>query len=315
MLKLKDLVKSNRRREWATLKSKYGKLLAALKIDFDAKFGPLLDKYQAQLGPVEKLFSQQAVTPQAVEKVVAAARPLRIVAEFYRTKVKGKGGPLEKDITAFLKDMESECDDWEKALDMVSNESVVGRNTPAQIKAVRETYGVLDALGQELINLVRSLPDALVRAKKIPNEAKYLNYAAGAKKAVPEKDWRRVLGADMALTASHVDTLNTLARVADASVKRLVAGSVRFDERSDYAAFKGLATSFAAGSTLKDFKQRSAALAQWVKGVIEAREDYVKGAMSIAGADMKDIRRAAIGAAEAAAQLVDPVIACVRRMP
>lgn len=319
MLKLKDLVKSDRRREWSTLKGKYGKLLAAHKIDFDAKFGPLLDKYQVQLKTVEKLYAQDAVTPPAVEKVLVAARPLANVADAYRAKVKGRGGPLEKDVTAFLKEIEGECADWEKALDLVASESVHGRNTPAQLKAVKEVYGVLDALGQGLINLTRSLPDMQNRAKKIPGEAKYATYLKlledEPKKVVLEKEWRRVLAADMGMMESHATVLGGMARTADAACKRLVAGCVKFDERSDYAALKSLADSFASSAAMKGFKARALAMEQWMKGVVEVREDYQKGPMAIAGSDMKDIRRAAISAAETGAKLVDPAIASIRRMP
>lgn len=319
MLKLKDLVKSDRRREWTTLKGKYGKLLAAHKIDFESKFGPLLDKYQVQLKTIEKLYSQDAVTPPAVEKVLVTARPLANVADAYRAKVKGGGGPLEKDITAFLKDIESECADWEKALDLVASESTHGRNTPAQTKAVKDLYGVLDALGQGLINLTRSLPDMQNRAKKIPGEAKYANYLKVLKddpnKIVPEKDWHRVLAADMGMMETHATILGGMARTADAACKRLVAGCVKFDERSDYAALKSLANSFASSAAVKDFKSRALAMSQWMKGVIEVRDDYQKGPMSISGADMKDVRRAVISATETGGELVDPAIATIRRLP
>ena len=314
MLKLKDLVKSNRRKDWAALKSKHAKALAAKKIDFESKLGAQIDKYQATLSPVEKAYAQQQVTTALVDKVVAAARPLRSIAESYRAKLKGAGDPLEKEMVAFLKSVEAECDDWESAHDLVAKESIAGRNSPAQVKAVRNAYGELDALGQQLINLCRSLPDAAARAKKIPGEAKYRVYQGLSKKAVPEKDWKRELGADMSLMGSHITTLGALAKTADAAVKRLVAGCVDFDERSDYEALKRLANSFASSSAIKDFKARSALLDQWMKGVIEKR-DYEKGPMKIAGADMAPLRRAAINAAEAGKGLVDPALASIRALP
>ena len=131
---------------------------------------------------------------------------------------------------------------------------------------------------------------------------------------MPEKEWRKVLVADMKMVESSAATLGALTSTTEAALNRLLTGSVNFDERSDYAAFKDLALSFASSTALNDFKQRALAMEQWMKGVVVAREDYEKGPMTIAGADMKDLRRAAIGAAEAATQLVDPVIASIRKL-
>lgn len=314
MFNLKDLVKSDRRKEWQSLKSKHGKELKAKKVDFESKFGAGLDRYDAAIGPMRKLFERGEDSKAAAEKVCAAARPLRNVAEAYRAKVKGLGGTLERDMTRYLREVELECDDWEKALDVVSNQSLVGRNKPVQVKAVHEVYGTLDALGQQLINLVRSLGDLQTRAKKVPSAAKYRLYQeqAGAK-ARPEKDWLRELNADMGMLASSAAVLHGLTRTADTAVKRLLVAVVKFDERSDYGAVKDLATALANGSTLKDFRERAWLLKNWIRSVLETRADYA--GMKIAGADVAELRRVVISAHEASVKLVDPLIASIRKMP
>lgn len=312
---IKTLAKSDRRRQWAALKSKHAKAIAAKKLDFDAKFGPLLDKYQAAMGVVDKLFARQAGTGKDIEKVVALTRPLRNVAEYYRDKAKGLGDPAEKELVKFLKEIESDCQDWEKALDAIGSQSVAARNSPVQIKAVREVYGELDALGQQLINLGRSLPDMKARVRKVPAEAKYKLYVEESKNPVPEKQWQKELAADMKLMEAHGTALLALTTAAEKLLQRLLTASVRFDETADYAAFKDLAQSFAAAPVLKDFKQRALVLDDWMQKVIVAREDCARNGMSLAGADIKDVRRAVIGAAEAGRKLVDPVVKAIGKLP
>lgn len=316
---LKRLVTADSHRHWSALKSRHSRTLADHRIDFDAKFGPLLDKVQAQTVIVDRLFARDAVTRDVVEKVVKTTRPLRLVAVYYRDKIKGLGNPAEDDLATFLRSVESDCEDWEKVLDIVSADALTPRNTPQQLRAVRELYGTLDALGQQLGNLRRNLPKAATRARKIPTEAKYEVYTALVKKArgepLAEKPWRRDLAADMQILGGHVEALDTLASSTEALLNRLVSGASKFDERSDYPALRDLARSLAGNSTLKDFKQRALALDQWMSQTVERRPDYVKGSMAIAGADMTDLRRVSISTAEAAHKLIDPVYDSVHTLP
>ena len=315
MATLKELLKSDRRRQWTSLKSKHGKAIAAKKLDFDAKLGSLLDKQHVQVAAVDKLFSRQAGGAADLQKVVAATRPVREIARYYRDKVKGLGDPAEKALVAFLKDIEGDCVDWERALDVISSQAVVAKNSPAQMKAVREVYGTLDALNRELANLARSLPDLRSRAKKIPREAKYAAYTKLAKKAVTEKAWQKDLDADMKITESHAATLEALVATNDKLLNRLLTASVKFNETSDYPAFKQLAASFSSSSALKDFKQRAIVLDDWLKKGIFAREDTPSAGMSVGGADAKDLRRVSLTVGPAGRLLVDPIVNSIRKLP
>lgn len=99
------------------------------------------------------------------------------------------------------------------------------------------------------------------------------------------------------MQVAAVDKLFAKQAAGGKDIEKVVALTrpLRNDETADDAAFKELAESFAAAPVPKDFKQRSG--------------------MSLAGADIKDLRRATIGAAEAAKKLVDPVVQAIRKLP
>jgi len=145
------LVKSDRRGQWTALKSKHRKALAAKKIDFDAGLGPALDKYQVPVKAVTKLFVDEKLNQPALQKVVAAARPLDQIASHYLDTVKGLGDPAEKELTAFLKGITTDCTGWEQVLDMFEKSAVPSVGA-VQLAAVKGLYGSLDRLSAQLEN-------------------------------------------------------------------------------------------------------------------------------------------------------------------
>ncbi len=108
------LVKSDRRKEWTALKAKHQAAIAAKKLDFNAKLGPALDKYQLAVAAVTKLFVAEKLSQPAVQKALTAARPLEPIAQTYLGRVKGMGDPAEKELTAFLKAIVADCAGWEQ---------------------------------------------------------------------------------------------------------------------------------------------------------------------------------------------------------
>ncbi|MFN0186633.1 MAG: hypothetical protein ACKVQR_22715 [Aquabacterium sp.] len=317
MLKLKDLLAGDHHKRWSALKKKHAKAIAAKKVDFDSKLGPTLDKYAAAMKVVNPLFARHAVTTPVLEKLVAVSRPLRQVAEAYQDKSKGLGDPAEKEIVAFLKALESDCRDWEKVLDLYASGAIAGRNTTPQMKAVRELYGNLDALGQQLINLRRCLPDAVARLPKIANEADYKAYQmlAGQKGQKPdaEKDWRKDLAADMGIVKAQFNALIPLTDTSDTLVKRLVALAHDFKDQSDYGALRDLARSLAANGAMVNFKQRAQTAESFMNKLVGQRVDF-KGT-AIAGADAAQLRRSMLIVKEVATHLIDPALASVRALP
>ena len=147
--KVGKLVKSDRRREWQALKTKHSRAITAGRVKFDAKLGETLDKYQAQVAAINKQFAMQLVSVAAIAKLLTYSRPLRVLAESYQDRVKGLGGPAEKELTTFLSAVQADCRSWEEVSDMFEEETshIV---TAAQRKAVVGAHGVLDALSQEL---------------------------------------------------------------------------------------------------------------------------------------------------------------------
>src|SRR4051794_9199488 len=71
---LARLVKTDRRKEWVALKARHKAAIAAKKLDFNAKLGPALDKYQLAVAAVTKFFVAEKLNQPAVQKVLYAAR-------------------------------------------------------------------------------------------------------------------------------------------------------------------------------------------------------------------------------------------------
>src|SRR3954463_7014325 len=142
---LGKLVKSDRRKEWRSLKSAHSKAIAASKVNFDAKLGPRLDEYQKAVDAVATAFAKDSVNRVGIQKVVKVAGPVRNVAESYLEQVKTKlSEPARKELTAFLEAVMRDSADWLTVDDLFDQRS---RPPSAQALArVRPVVAELDRL-------------------------------------------------------------------------------------------------------------------------------------------------------------------------
>jgi len=252
---VRKLVKSDRRVEWKALKAKHRAALAARKVDFGAGLGPALDKYQPTVKAVTKLFAAEKLNQPALQKVLDAARPLGNIAQGYLTQVKGLGNPAEKELTAFLKAVDAECEGWEQVTDMFERDSVPTASR-AQQAAVKDLYGALDRLTAQLENMGKSLPaaraDVKTGAGKLAKPTTKPVKQSGAEwqtlSALAPKVYQQLLRAKVAAIVAGYDRLIPAHAAVQRDVTPVMTAVVRFDARSDYAAFKARAHSVAAGA-------------------------------------------------------------------
>jgi hypothetical protein len=259
------LTKSDRRNEWKTLKTRHDPALAAKRVKFDAGFGKALDNYQAPVKIVTKLFLDEKLSRKDLQKVVGAARSLEPLARSYVDRVKGVGGPAEKELTAFLKAVIADCEGWEKVLDMFEDTGLKA-GAPQQA-AVKELYGLLDRLLSQAENLGKSLDSARAELAKVHTHAtkptlKPVRQSAAEwaqLKALPQAAWSQLLRAKATGLIAAIDTLapRRTALVKDAAP--LLTAVQLFKPTSDYESLKARARAVSATS-LADFYEAAEAL-------------------------------------------------------
>ena len=249
------LVKSDRRKEWQALKSKHKQALAASKVDFNAKLGPALDKYQLAVAAVTKLFVAEKLNQPAVQKALYAARPLEPIAQNYLGRVKGLGDPAEKELTAFLKAVLTDCAGWEQVA-VLFDQGDTPAMSAAQLAAVKELYGPLDRLTSQLDNLGKSLPAARAqlkadgpktkRAAKKPAKLSAADWAQVLTHS--EQAWAQILKSKVDAVVASADSLAPRRAAVLGDVAPLLLAVTRFDRSSDYDSFKARAQTVAATS-------------------------------------------------------------------
>ena len=298
------LVKSDRRSQWSVLKSKHSKAISTKKIDFDGKLGPALDKFQVQVKAVDKLFAAEQVSQPAIQKLLTTSRPLRGIADYYLDKVKGLGNPAEKELTAFLKAVNGDCLGWEQVLDMLE-ETISARVSPAQMAAMKELYGLLDALSGQLINLNRSVPAAVTEMKSAPKKMEMPPKYTGP---LSEKAWRQSLGAKAEAIVASAAQLDVRRSAVQKELAPLLTASIKFNAHSDYQTFKDRARTVSAG-TLTAFQQQAGSFAALQNDPeFKSQLGFLKGLPTI------DFRRASISAGQAR-DYADELIKRIQQMP
>lgn len=316
------LVKSDRRSQWTALKSKHGKAIAAKKLNFDAKLGPALDKYQEPVKAVDKLFAAEKVSQPAIQKVLAASQPLRNIAEDYLDRVKGLGDPAEKELTAFLKGVIADCTGWVQVSNMLEQDSGP-RISAGQLAAVRELQGLLHNLDLELQNLSMSVPAAQAELKAPPArpdpnkkpvpDKKPTNATAAEWNAVnnlTQTEWAQILRAKIDPIVTSAASLHTKRSTVQKDLAPLLIASVNFNERSDYASFKDRAQTIAAAS-LPIFQQQARSFA-----LLQADPEFESklGLGFGKGLPGTNLRRAGLSAA-GAADAAEKLLADIHRLP
>jgi hypothetical protein len=248
------LTKSDRRNEWKALKSKHDQALAAKQVKFDAGFGKALDNYQAPVKVVTKLFVDEKLSQKDLQKVVGAARSLEPLALSYVDRVKGLGGPAEKELTAFLKAVIADCQGWEQVLDMFEDTGLkVG---PAQQAAVQALNGPLDRLMAHLENLGKSIGTAKAELSKVHDQAekpkiKPVKQSAAewaTLQAMSEAAWRQLLRTKANAIIDGLDRFAAKRTAALQDLAPLGTAAKRFTPTTDYESLKARARTVSATS-------------------------------------------------------------------
>jgi hypothetical protein len=252
---LAKLVKSDRRKEWTALKTKHKAAIAAKKLDFNAKLGPALDKYQLAVAAANKLFVAEKLSQPLVQKALYAARTLEPIAQTYVSRVKGLGDPAEKELTAFLKAIVADCAGWEQVAVLFDTDDTPMMSA-SQLAAVKNLYGPLDRLVSQLLNLAKSLPAARAQLKadapKTKRAAKKGTKVSAAEWAVvaalTEQEWARILKSKVDAVVASADSLAPKRLAVLNDVSPLLLAVTKFDRGSDYGSLKARAQTVAAGS-------------------------------------------------------------------
>ena len=139
----KDLTKIDRRKQWKLLKTKHSKAISAAKLDFDQKFGPALDKFQAQVDKLTKLAATTNLNTNQIQPVLDTLKPLKTIAASYQSKAAALGDPAKKELTALLKAIQSDATSWE-ALAVALMSQMPAAATNAEAQAATELVHYLD---------------------------------------------------------------------------------------------------------------------------------------------------------------------------
>ena len=249
------LLKSDRRREWRALKSKHSKAIAASKLNFEAKFGPRLDEYQAVIDGVAKLFAKEQVKSAAIQKVVKAAGPVHNIAETYRDQVKTKvAEPARKELSAFLDAIVHDAESW------ISVEEMFGKRaaqpSAQALKQAEALVGALDLLWGELENLQTNLPHFVRDLKKLPDEADYDLYKSPAGK-VPEAQFKKYLAAKCTEMAQAAGALGTATKRVMPHVEAMRTAGHDRGGQFNVAAFVDRLKKFAQSPDLKGCRDQA----------------------------------------------------------
>ena len=107
--------KTDRRKEWKALKTTHAAALKAGKVDFDAKLGAAIDKFELQVHKMAaQNFGKKSDTADWV-KVGNAATQLAAIAKPYKTKVTNLPAPAKTAMTKFLNALEDDAEMWSAA--------------------------------------------------------------------------------------------------------------------------------------------------------------------------------------------------------
>jgi hypothetical protein len=247
------------------LKARHKAAIAAKKLDFNAKLGPALDKYQLAVAAVTKFFVAEKLNQPAVQKALYAARALEPIAQNYLGRVKGLGDPAEKELTAFLKAIVADSAGWEQVADLFDQDNTDNAVSARQLAGVKALYGPLDRLSSQLENLSKSLPAAQAELKagrtKVSKPAAMPPKLTGTiwaqvNRQTPQ-EWSTLFRAKVDAVLANASSVARKRDKMEQDVAPLLTLVTRFDEHSDYQTLKQRAQAVAAGS-LADYQQQTA---------------------------------------------------------
>jgi hypothetical protein len=169
-------------------------------------------------------------------------------------RVKGVGGPAEKELTAFLKAVIADCQGWEQVLDMF--EDIGMKVAPAKQAAVQALNGPLDRLMAHLENLGKSIGTARSELNQVHTQAekpkiKPVKQSAAewqALQAMPEKEWRQLLHTKTNAIIAGLDRFAAKRTAALQDLAPLGTAAKRFTATTDYESVKARARTVSATS-------------------------------------------------------------------
>src|SRR5258706_14703351 len=95
--------KTDRRKEWVALKKKHAAAIKASKVNFEAKLGPSLDKFELGIKKVATAGFGTKATLSDLEKVSQAGLTAKVAATEYLKKGAALSQPAQAELTKFLK--------------------------------------------------------------------------------------------------------------------------------------------------------------------------------------------------------------------
>jgi hypothetical protein len=110
-----ELFKNDRRKQWKLLKEKHKAPIAAAKINFDQKLGPVLDGYQAAVDKLTKLAAEKELSSDHIDPVRKAAAPLKSIIASYANTIKTLPDPAKKELAALLTAIGNDVKSWDAA--------------------------------------------------------------------------------------------------------------------------------------------------------------------------------------------------------
>jgi hypothetical protein len=202
--------KTNRRKEWKALKTTHAAALKASKVDFDAKLGAAIDKFELQVTKMAaEEFGKKSDTQDWV-KVGAAATQLTAIVKPYKTKVSNLPVPTKTAMTTFLKALEDDAEMW--------SEAAKAPTTLQKGQQVDEWGNVLSAVGHL---------EALLKRSQVLGE-----YIAGARAGGTVTD--PAVQADMGPREALTGTIHDSTPAALEAAKKIEALRMNFGKDATY---------------------------------------------------------------------------------
>jgi hypothetical protein len=106
---------TDRRKEWVALKKAHAANLKASKVDFDAKLGAAIDKFEVQVKKMATEDYGKKSTAKSWAAVATAASQLASVVHTYQGKLAALPGATKTQLGAFLKALAADADLWSTA--------------------------------------------------------------------------------------------------------------------------------------------------------------------------------------------------------
>jgi hypothetical protein len=233
----RQLLKTDRRKQWKLLKDKHAKAITKAKVNFDEKLGPALDKYQTQVDKLTRLSATAELTSTAVDPVFQASRTLKPIVDSYQGKVKLLDDPARKELAALLTAIDNDCISWAK-LAVNTMGSVPTGTTDAQKNAARAVDNPLVQVRAMALTLVTRGERAQVAYMKDPprprpNAARLAGHVTEAARLAGPAAFETLNAARQVVAGSNYPLFKTRAEAAIHLIQQLRTALNEFEAKWD----------------------------------------------------------------------------------